>query len=140
MLIEIGDVIVFTIVALVVATILIVDPLDQFLVNTLILKTILLYRIISEILRFILAPVRTDLRLVYTDDWTAQYIFRNFSAVMALVGVTFFIQAVFQKFQIMYGDVFRFWMSLICFSWVIYTTWKARKGLTSIIIGNGTHL
>lgn len=140
MLIEIGDVIVYTVVALIVAKLLFRDPLDLFIANALILKSILLYRLVSEILRFILAPVRTDLRLVYTDDWTAQYIFRNLSAVMALVGALFFLQALFHRFQIPHEQVVGFWMSLVCFGWIIHTTWRARKGLTTIIIGNEPRL
>ena len=139
-LIEIGDVALFTIAALITTRILFSNPTDLFIVSMLVLKAILIFRIVSAVLKFILAPVRTDLRLVSTDDWTARYVYRHFSAIAGFLGFAFFLLAVSEGNGIEISDSFRFWISVTANLWIIGVTWKARKGLTSIILGDETIL
>jgi hypothetical protein len=62
--IEIGGVIVFTIVALIAANVLINADDNYFLISTFILTAILLTRLTGSAMHFVLAPRRPELRLV----------------------------------------------------------------------------
>ncbi|MFA9421337.1 MAG: mechanosensitive ion channel family protein [Gammaproteobacteria bacterium] len=137
--IEIGGVIVFTLVALISTNIFVQQDNDRFLISAFILNAILIVRLFGAILHFILAPRRPELRLVYTDTWTALYIERNFKLLAGVVGVGFFLVAVMQKNGIAI-DTFRFWVGLAIHLWIIIVTLKARKGLTLIIKGDDDNL
>ncbi len=138
--IEIGGVVVFTIAALLFARILLPESSDRFIAFTFILQCILVFRIVLAMFHFILAPRRTDLRLVYTDDWTAQFTYRNFAILGGVLGVAFFTHTILFDRGIAVGDTFRFWMSLLFHGGIIYVTWKAREGFTSMIIGEEENL
>jgi small-conductance mechanosensitive channel len=133
--IEVGGVAVFTVAALLVSRLIFSDPTDQFLTSAFLLKAVLIYRIVAAFLHFILAPHRTDLRLVYTDDWTAKYIYRGFAGLAGFIGVAFFMLAVMDQNVASITNTLRFWVSLFAHGWIIYVTWNARTGLTSIIKG-----
>jgi len=133
--IEVGGVAIFTVAALLVSRIVFPDSADHFYATAFILNAILIFRIIAAILRFILAPRRTDLRLVYTDDWTAKYIYRGFALLAGVIGVAFFMLAVIEKTELGITNTIRFWVSLFGHGWIMYVTWNARKGLTSMIKG-----
>ena len=139
--IEIGAVLVFVIVAVVAAKIAFQDPFDYFIASSLIVKGILTYRLVTAILKFVLAPQRTDLRLVYTDDWTAQYTFRNFAILSAVIGFAFFLNAlVLSTGDSATSTTIRFWVSLFLHGAIILVIWKARKGFTSMILGDDENL
>ncbi len=108
---------------------------DRFVATEFVLKGILLVRIISALLRFTLAPKRADLRLVSTDDWTAQFIYGAFVKLAAVVGAALFLVAITEHFGYPDTETVRFWFSLVAHAWLIHITWKAREGLTSIIKG-----
>ncbi len=138
--IEIGGVIIFTVVALIAASLIFKDGYDRFLVAAFILNAIVIARIFKAVLHFVLAPRRPELRLVHTDSWTAQFIERNFTLVAATVGVGFFLAALMQKNGIPYIDTVRFWLGLFFHLWIIFVIWKAREGLTKIIKGRDENL
>lgn len=128
-------VIVFTIAALLSIRVIFSDQADIFIASALVVQCLFVVRIMVALFHFILAPRRKDLRLVYTDDWTAQFTCRNFSYLAVLVGIAFFTNAILLNEGIAVNDTFRFWISLLAHSWLIGVTWKAREGLTSMIIG-----
>jgi small-conductance mechanosensitive channel len=138
--IEIGGVIVFTIVALIAANLLIKSDNDLFLVTTFILNAIVLVRIVGSVLHFILAPRRPELRLVYTDTWTAQFMERNFILLAAVVGIGFFLTNVMLKNGIASTDTLRFWLGMSVHIWLIFVILKAVRGLTQIIEGGDENL
>jgi len=138
--IEIGGVIMFTLVALITANLFFQADNDRFLVSTFIFNAIFLVRIIGSILHFVLAPRRPELRLVHTDTWTAQYLERNFILLTAIVGVGFFLAAMMNKNGIGYGETLRFWVGLALHIGIIFVTLRARLGLTRIIEGGDEHL
>jgi len=138
--IEIGGVIIFTVVALVAANILLGGDDDYFLISTFILSVILLTRLTGSVMHFVLAPRRPELRLVYTDSWNAQFIERNFILIAALVGIGFFLKAVMQKYGIADIDSMRFWLGLTMHLWIIFVIARARQGLTQIIEGGEENL
>ena len=133
---DIGGVIVFGVIALVAANFLFSDAHARFIVSAFILYAVLIARFISAILRFTLAPQRADLRLVSTDDWTAKFIYSGFVKLTVAVGISLFLVNISQNAGFADIEALRFWVSLIAHVWVIAITWKARKGLTSIILGN----
>ena len=138
--IQIGGLIVFAITALFAIRILFSVETDRFIAGSLVLQAILIARITAAVLRFVLAPNRTDLRLVSTDDPTAQYIYRQLVSLAVVVGVALFLASVMDHFEILVMGAFRFWVGLFVTAWVIYVTWRARHGLTSIIRGEEEHL
>jgi small-conductance mechanosensitive channel len=139
-LLEIGDVLVFAIVSLIATRFLFSDDTDRSIVAGAIINVVLIYRLVSAVLKFVLAPKRTDLRLVSSDDWTAQYLYRHLSAIAVLLGVSFYFRHLGELFGIPGEEAFRFWTSLVFLSWLIMATWRARKGLTSIIVGDDAGL
>jgi small-conductance mechanosensitive channel len=138
--IEIGGVIVFTIVALIAASLFITSEINYFLVSTFILTAILITRLTGSVMHFVLAPRRPELRLVYTDSWNAQFIERNFVMIAAIVGIGLFIFAIMQKYGISNIETLRFWMGLVMHSWIVFVIFKAHHGLTQIIEGGEENL
>ncbi|MCP4768195.1 MAG: hypothetical protein GY916_03015, partial [Gammaproteobacteria bacterium] len=138
--IEIGGVIVFTVVALIAANLLIITEDNFFLVSTFISSVILLTRLTGAVMHFILAPRRPELRLVYTDTKSAQFIERNLVTIAAAVGTSFFIGGVMLKHGIPDFDTLRFWLGLAFSAWLILVIIKAHPGLTQIIEGGEDNL
>lgn len=138
--IEIGSVVVFTIVAIIAVNLLIKADNDFFLVSAFILNIIVLVRITGSVMHFILAPRRPELRLVYTDTWTAQFIERNFIMIAAAVGFGFFLVSVMHKYGISHTDTLRFWFGLSMHIWLVFIILKGSRGLTQIITGGDENL
>jgi small-conductance mechanosensitive channel len=139
-LLECTDVLAFVVVSLIVTRFVFDDAIDRKIAGGLIVYVVLIFRLASAILKFILAPRRPDLRLVAADNWTAQYLFRNFAAITTLVGIGFYLQHLGALFELPGEDALRFWLSLFLLGWLVTATWRARKGLTSIIVGEDAEL
>ena len=138
--IEIGGVAIFTIAAMIALNFLITADNDFFLASSFILSFILVVRLTGAVMHFILAPRRPELRLVYTDTWTAQFIERNFILIAAVVGLGFFIKAVMDQNMMPYVNTFRFWLGLSIHIWLMVIILKAQQGLTRIISGDDENL
>jgi small-conductance mechanosensitive channel len=138
--IEIGGVAIFTIAAMIAVNLLVTADNDFFLASTFILSFILLVRLTGAVMHFILAPRRPELRLVYTDTWTAQFIERNFILIAAFVGLGFFIKGVMDQYMMPNVDTLRFWVGLGMHIWLIVIILKAQEGLTRIISGDDENL
>ena len=138
--IEMGGVAIFTIAAMIALNFLITADNDFFLASSFILSFILTVRLTGAVMHFILAPRRPELRLVYTDTWTAQFIERNFILIAAVVGLGFFIKAVMEQYMMPYVDTFRFWLGLSIHIWLIVIIMRAQQGLTQIISGDDENL
>ena len=137
---EIGGVIVFVITSLIGANLFIGSENDYFLVSTFILSVILITRLTSSVMHFILAPRRPELRLVYTDSWNAQFIERNFIMIAVFVGVSFFLKAIMEAYGASHVDTVRFWAGLFMHAWLVFVIIKAHGGLTQIIEGGEDNL
>ena len=138
--IEIGSVVIFTIAAMIAVNLLFTADNDYFLVSAFILSFILLVRITGAVMHFILAPRRPELRLVYADTWTAQYIERNFILIAAVTGFAFFLNSVMHQYSAAHVDTLRFWMGLSVTTWLIFIILRAHQGLTRIITGDDEDL
>ncbi|MCY6379536.1 mechanosensitive ion channel family protein [Hoeflea prorocentri] len=110
---------------------------DRPLLPLLMVNLIVMPRLSIAITRFLFAPTRPKLRLVHTDDWTARFIFRHQLGVILLIGTA----NVIVGFQELQGISFSessigFWLVVISVCWLVYVLYRARHGLTSIILGS----
>lgn len=93
-------------------------------------------RLGAAISRFVLAPNRSDLRLVNIDDRWAGYLHRNLIGLVLLAGFTLFIIG----FDIANGIAIRetgiaFWLNTAVHIYVALIFWTAREGLTQMMLG-----
>ena len=139
-LLQIGGLVAFAVAALVAVPFFYTDPGDRNLASSLVLQAILIPRVCAALLRFVLAPTRSDLRLVSTNDETARYLYRQLVIIATIVGVALFLVTAMQHFGIDVVAAYRFWVGLILTSWILYVTWRARSGLTEIIRGEDEEL
>ncbi|MEX3011975.1 mechanosensitive ion channel family protein [Hoeflea sp. TYP-13] len=111
---------------------------DRPIMPLLMVNLVVLPRISIAITRFLFAPSRPSLRLVHTDDWTARFIFNQQLGLVILIGFS----NVVIEFQNMHGISYAeskigFWLSIASLTWLFYILYRARDGLTSILIGAG---
>ncbi|WP_299810286.1 mechanosensitive ion channel domain-containing protein [uncultured Roseibium sp.] len=133
---DLGGLIVFAVVALVVGRIFLVDPQVKTVAFQAVFWIVFLPRLIAALLRFALAPHRPELRLVTADDHTAKSLYRNFTMLFAFVGISFFLGIVIRDAGETIGETFRFFVSFAVNAWIVAVLWKARRGLTNIILGD----
>ncbi|MCP4318736.1 MAG: hypothetical protein GY789_22765 [Hyphomicrobiales bacterium] len=109
---------------------------DRPLMPLLMINLVVIPRLFVAISRFVLAPNRPSLRLVHTDDWTAHFLFRNQLGIILLAGFSVVIIEFQHPYNVSAGDAkIGFWLGIAAIFWVIYVVYRARHGLTSILIG-----
>lgn len=133
---DLGGLLIFALVALIVGRIAIFDPVTRFFALQAVFWIVFMPRLIAALLRFALAPNRSELRLVTADDPTARSLYHNFTTLFAVVGVAFFLRNVMEGAGAEAGGTFRFFVGFGVNAWIIAVIWKARHGLTSIILGD----
>jgi small-conductance mechanosensitive channel len=133
------DIIVFVLAFVTTARIVFPDIDDRAIVFA-VLKAVLIIRFSAAVLQFVLAPRRADLRLVSTDAQTAQFLYRHLMIVVTISGIGFFMVGLMVRGGIDGVPTLRFVVGLLIVLWVMLTTWRARNGLTSIIIGEEENL
>ncbi|MEP3245794.1 MAG: mechanosensitive ion channel domain-containing protein [Sneathiella sp.] len=107
-------------------------PATDFLVTNL----IVLPRLIAAMGRFLLAPNRPDLRLVYTDDYTAKFMYRHQTALVFFLGFTYWILIFLNKNGVPIGETdMGFWLITIFYLWLAYALYHVRHGITMMMIG-----
>ncbi|WP_170398590.1 mechanosensitive ion channel family protein [Ruegeria arenilitoris] len=86
--------------------------------------------------RFILAPNKPHFRLVNIDDHWAKYLHRNLIGLLILVGLTLFILH-FNRLNGITGGETRigFWLNAGIHIYIAVIAWKAREGLSQIMLG-----
>jgi len=133
---DVGGLIIFAIVAFAVARVSVLDPDTRRFVLQAVYWLVFLPRLVAALLRFALAPQRKELRLVTADDGTAKSLYLRFTAFFAAIGVAFILWNILHKIGATSGGTFRFFASLLFDAWIMAVIWKARHGLTSIILGD----
>ncbi|GAA0779604.1 mechanosensitive ion channel family protein [Roseibium denhamense] len=133
---DLGGLVIFAVVALIAARLAVFDPVTRSYALQAVFWIVFLPRIIAALLRFALAPHRSELRLVSADNATARALYRSFTTVFAVVGVAFFLRNVMQGAGEDSGGTFRFFIGFAVNAWLIAIIWQARRGLTSIILGD----
>lgn len=137
---EFGGLIVFGVVAVIVARLSLGKTDDFFLAANFILFAVFVARAAAALLRFALAPHRQDLRLVSVTDEVAQYLYSHFTWVFAFVGIMLYLATAMVHFGHNIVDDLRFWAGFAFAVAILWIIWRARSGLTSIIIGDEKHL
>lgn len=133
---DLGGLLVFAIVAVIVARAAVFDPATRSVALQAVFWIVFLPRLVAALLRFALAPHRSELRLVTADDETAKSLYRSFTTLFAVVGVAFFLRNIMQVAGQDAGGTFRFFVGFGVNAWIIAVIWKARHGLTNIILGD----
>jgi len=133
---DLGGLIIFAVIALVVARVAVFDPVTRSYALQAVFWIVFMPRLVAALLRFALAPNRSELRLVTADDPTARSLYHNFTTLFAVVGVAFFLRNLMEGAGTDAGGTFRFFVGFGVNAWIIAVIWKARHGLTSIILGD----
>lgn len=133
---DLGGLVLFVIVILVVAKLAIFDQTVRIFAVQAVLWMVFLPRLIAALLRFALAPNRSELRLVTADDTTARSLYTSFTTLFAVVGIVFFMRNVMQAAGMDVGGTYRFFIGFGINAWIIAIIWRARQGLTNIILGD----
>jgi len=135
---DFGGLVVFAVVAYLIGRIAIFDHDTRTLAFQAVYWIVFLPRLIAALLRFALAPHRPELRLVTADDATARSLYRNFTTLFAFVGAAFFLSFIIRDADDSVGETYRFFVGTAVNIWILAVLWKARHGLTSIILGDET--
>ncbi len=134
---DVVGLIAFALAARIVIGLVMSAPMDRFVAWLFVFQLIIVVRLVSIIVRFIVAPSDPDLRLVSADDWTARYVYRNSLIVAALIGSIGFLIAALPQVGVPIGEIgIGWWLNLTVYAWVIYVIWKVRAGMAKILIGN----
>ena len=93
-------------------------------------------RVAAAFSRFLLAPARSDRRLVNVDDNTAGFLHRNVIGIFLLSGFTLFIVGFNARNGIALGETrIGFWLDSAVYVYVIFIAWAAREGLRQMMLG-----
>ncbi len=135
LVLDLGGLVAFLIVTWILIRIL-VPADDQEIADIFIFSFVVFPRAIAAISRFLLAPNYPRFRLVHTDDWTARYLHNSQIGIALLIGLTYFIVT----FQWMNGVALGesrigYWLNLIVFIWIGFVCYRARDGLSSMLLG-----
>ena len=133
---DLGGLIIFAIVVMIVGRLAIFDPITRSFAFQAVFWIVLLPRAIAALLRFALAPQRSELRLVSANDTTAKSLYRSFTSLFAFVGVSFFVRNVMLATGADVGETYRFFIGFGVNAWLVAVLWKSRHGLTNIILGD----
>ncbi|GKX33464.1 MAG: hypothetical protein MnENMB40S_10820 [Rhizobiaceae bacterium MnEN-MB40S] len=110
---------------------------DRPVVHAFMLYLIVVPRVVAAVSRFVLAPNRPNMRLVYADDWTSKFIYYNALGVVILAGFNIFlVEFLRTNGQAPFGNAFIFWINLGVFVWLGVMTYKARRGLSKMLLGD----
>lgn len=132
---DIGGLVAFFIVSRLFEVYVVPDE-NQVMIRLFIANLILLPWIALALVRFLLAPHRPELRLVYTDDWTARFSYRNMIGLTILLGFTIWILSFLRLNGIPLGELrLGFWLNLAIFVWIVYAVYRSRHGLVSMLAG-----
>lgn len=125
----------FAVASLIAIQFLFTNDTDAYLATIFVFFAILVYRFSAAILRFILAPFEPQYRLVTTDDWTAKFIYRHLVGIATFTGFALFFMSAMQRLSVDGNQSLTFFAGIIVYGGIIYTSWRARNGLTNILRG-----
>ncbi len=93
-------------------------------------------RLGAAISRFVLAPEKSELRLVNIDDHWAKYLHRNLIGLFLLIGFTMFIIRFNALNGIEMGETrLGFWLNTSIHIYIALIAWTARQGLSDMMLG-----
>jgi len=93
-------------------------------------------RLAAAVSRLVLAPNRSDLRLVNVNDHWASYLHRNIIGLMILGGFSLFIIQFNLTNGVPMGETrIGYWLNMSVHIYVVIIAWTAREGLTDMMRG-----
>ncbi len=109
---------------------------DALIATTFVSAVVITPRIFRLINRVLLAPNQPHLRLVHTDDWTAKFLNRQTTIVFVVWGILGFCIPFLASHGVSVGEYrIGFWLNTLGYLIFFYTCWKAREGLTKMLMG-----
>ena len=135
LLVDLGGLIVFFIVLRVVNTNFIAAELRPF-AHEFIFSLIVVPRAAAAFTRLLISPNNPEWRLVKTDDWTAAFMMRQQTGVIAFMGLGAFLISFQVDNGVPLGTTrLGAWLTLVAFLWLAYIVWRARAGLSEMMAG-----
>ena len=114
---------------------------DTLIAITFVWWVIMLPRMFRALNRFLIAPKVPALRLVHTDDWTAQFLTRHMTIAFAIWGFMAFMIPFLASHGSPMGQLrFGFWLNLAAFVVLFWSVYKARAGLVLMMAGHDQDL
>ncbi|MFV0515456.1 MAG: mechanosensitive ion channel family protein [Jhaorihella sp.] len=93
-------------------------------------------RLGAAVARFVLAPKRSDLRLVNMGDHWARYLYRNLIGLFFLIGFILFIVGFDARNGVAMAEArLAFWLNTAVHFYVALIAWTARDGLRNMMRG-----
>ncbi|WP_270729945.1 mechanosensitive ion channel family protein [Shimia sp. Alg240-R146] len=115
---------------------LVFDANDLIFVAPFVGYLIWMPRVAAAFSRFMMAPERSDLRLVNVSDKWAAFIHRHITGLMLLGGMTLFIVGFNRDNGIPPGETrIGFWIDSLVYVYLAYIAWTAREGLSDMMRG-----
>ena len=109
---------------------------DVLIASTFFTSVIVIPRILLAFSRFLSAPFQPELRLIHTDDWTSRFLYRQQTIIYAIWGVMGFLIPFLASHGVAMGETrVGFWFNGAAYIVLLYTTWRARPGLTMMLMG-----
>ena len=109
---------------------------DALIATSFVGSVIIFPRIMRLINRFLMAPAQPHLRLIHTDDWSAKYLFRQSTIVFIILGILSFTIPFLASHGVKVGEYrIGFWLNTLAYGIFLYTIWRAREGLTMMLMG-----
>lgn len=136
LLLDLSGLIAFMVVTQLAVKMFIEEP-GQFVVHHFLWNLILIPRLFSVIAKFVLAPQRTDLRLIHTSDASAKFLHRHLVGVVMLIGLTLTIfdvrVASGLSRELAGGAHLGFWFNLVIHFYFAFIAWRSRNIFTEIL-------
>lgn len=112
------------------------DPQQIAFVAPFVFYLIWFPRLGGAVSRMLLAPQRSDMRIVNIDDRWAVYLHRNLIGLFVLIGLLLFIVDFDLKNGLKPGEIpITFWLNAGIHVYLAYIVWTARAGLTEMMRG-----
>lgn len=135
---DISGLIAFMIVTQLAVNIFIEEP-ARYVTHHFLWNLILIPRLFSVIAKFVLAPERSDLRLIHTSDESAKFLHRHLVGVVMLIGLTLSIFDVRDASGIPRGagggSNIGFWFNLLIHMYFAFIAWNSRNILADVVDG-----
>jgi small-conductance mechanosensitive channel len=136
LLLDLSGLLAFMVVTQLAINILIEEP-GQFVAHHFLWNLVLIPRLFSVIVKFVLAPERSDLRLIHTSDASAKFLHRHLVGVVMLIGLTLTMFDVRDASGITQHGATNigFWFNLVIHFYFAFIAWRARNIFTEILNG-----
>ncbi len=135
MVLELGGLLAFLVVGLSV-TGQMPNDVDEDIARKFFIAIVFIPRFLLAFNRFLLAPHRPELRLIHTDDDTANFLYKHTLGLFVLMGVGSFLIEFNRVNGLPVGQLkLGYWVTLIVHAYVVYVVWNRRHGLEQMLIG-----